>query len=397
MRVAQEEVCNAYTCAECHNQGHTTENLPADLKLWRVEWQQAPEDLDTVRRSGTPEAINRLEELLAAKMHSSGQPAKRQRTVEISRQALLADDQERVYDITIGQQIRHKLVIHTEPINPHADIAPPGKQCAYIRPITYADGEGRIASKDVSCLYGANGRCEHMISPGTVAHLRTRFLHMQQVHPDLMQQWGAGTFEEELHRVALRYRSPSDHIMAERMRHWGLSSKLKHTLLAAIKSTTERFSSPLTVHPTCTTYWTEHKRDRVFGASYDAYAARWSGPSLAVPDFDVHAATRAVDWAIRSAKAASVPTVTLLVLPTFFAEDDDTPYMQLLRRNYATCTPVCTFNREALPFEPPAHLPLAKPQPLKWRFRLVAVGNEQGYRENFTYLTETGTLDFKSQ
>jgi len=86
----------------------------------------------------------------------------------------------------------------------------------------------------------------------------------------------------------------------------------------------------------------------VFGANFNAYSSRWTGSSLAAPAFDVHAATKAVNWAIMSAEAATEPTLTLLVLPTFFSEADDTPYMQLLRRNYRTCVPLCTFKSKAI-------------------------------------------------
>jgi ribonuclease HI len=62
---------------------------------------------------------------------------------------------------------------------------------------------------------------------------------------------------------------------------------------------------------------------------------------------------------------------------------DDTPYMQLIRRNTDVCTPVCTFSRKAIQLTPPANKPLADSMSLKWKYRLVAAGNKKGFEQYF--------------
>jgi hypothetical protein len=109
-----------------------------------------------------------------------------------------------------------------------------------------------------------------------------------------------------------------------------------------------------------------------------------------MPEPDVHAAAKAVDWAIRSAQSTTQSTLTLLFLPTFFAwdgvdTDDDAAYMQLVRRNHDVCFPICIFGRDIIQLESPGCQPFASPISLKWKYRLLAVGNPAGFQEYFPY------------
>jgi hypothetical protein len=104
----------------------------------------------------------------------------------------------------------------------------------------------------------------------------------------------------------------------------------------------------------------------------------------------VHSANKAVDWVVRSAKSTTDSTLTILLLPTFYAEDatdtkDDAAYIQLVRRNHDVCLPVCTFGRETMQLGPPGCQPFADPRVLKWTFRMLAVGNQAGFAEHFPF------------
>ncbi len=143
--------------------------------------------------------------------------------------------------------------------------------------------------------------------------------------------------------------------------------------------TKERFASPLNVHWTTTTYWSIHERDQIFGANFDAYSVRWTGGSLATPDFDQYAAAKAVNWAIQSASTALLPTLTIVLLPTYFDNADDTEYMRLVRRNSHLCKLLFTTSSTLVGFEPPGNAPQEQPKRWKCQVRAIAIGNRDGY------------------
>lgn len=389
-----------HTCKECLSHRDDPNWPPPGLKLYKIEWNEAPEPLDIVRNSGTPEAQQQLQELQDQHKAAQDQPCKRPKLSTAGH--VPPHDSERVYDVTIGQRVRQKLKLHPLPINPHADIAPAlshqeGPR-AYLRRITYADADCQVTNKELYCIYGPDGRCEHMIAPAVVARLKHAFEYMQARHPGVLAAHKAGTFVEELRRLAIRYR-PLPGTTACKLRHWQLPEKLKTAIMHKAKITKERFASPLSSHPCTQAYWSEHKRDQVFGANHDAYSTRWTGASMAVPPMEVHVATQALDWAIRSAKTTTDCTLTLLILPTFYADraadaDDDPRFMQLLRRNHDVCLPVCTFGWESLSVEPPGCQPLEEPHLVRQRFMLIAVGNLAGYDRHFPFVENAIATDF---
>ena len=255
--------------------------------------------------------------------------------------------------------------------------------------------------KKGECLYGTDGRCEHMIDPVAVAKLKHAFNWMQANKPGVMAKHKASNFDEELRRLAIRYR-PVPGTKASEVKHWSIPQRLKTVIMQTAKLTKERFSSPLTAHPCSKAYWAAHERDEVFGANHDAYSSRWTGGSLAVPELEVHEATKALDWAIRSAKSTTASTLTLLILPTFYANEgvdaeDDPRFMQLLRRNHDVCLPVCKFGWESLQFEPPGCQPLVEPRKLRRKFMLIAVGNQEGYAHHFPFVEDAVGTEFYSE
>jgi hypothetical protein len=267
---APVDISEMFKCVECKENQYTIDNLPHEVKLFRVEWEEAPEAIPTIRASATQEALQQLYARLAEKLaeqpaQDNGAP-KRQKTTAQPRPRITPSDTERVYDVTISHDICKKLVLHTLPINPHADIDPEerGTQeegcLMYMRPVQYATPSGKIRSKELCCIYGADGRCEHMISHVVVARLKDAYMCMQTNHPDTMESMQAGTFTEELRRLVLRYR-PSPGTKVTEAQHWGLPAQLKHAIMRKCKLTKERFSNPLVAHPCTPSYWTAHERD----------------------------------------------------------------------------------------------------------------------------------------
>lgn len=249
-----------------------------------------------------------------------------------------------MYDITIGQARRPKLVVHALPINPHTDIEPTGAQKILLRQVRIGEGPDGSACchRELACVYHADGRCEHMLAPAVAAALHLRYKHMQRHHRKLMSKLGSTTYEQDLVKLVTRY-APGNCMPGNGGKT--ISEKQQCTLPAALKDylfyelgcKQERFASPLNVHPACSKYYSAFKEDCMFGAQGSAYSSKWTGPSVAVPDFDQDAATQAVQWAVYSAKATHTkPTLTLLFLPSFSdskAGYSNAPYMHWVHRH----------------------------------------------------------------
>ena len=86
-----------------------------------------------IRNIATPQALRELDDVLASQCAEAGTEPKKQRTATQPRPRVTPSDAERVYDVTIGQNIRKKLVLHTLPITP----------------LCMGPGEGAVA-----CTYG---------------------------------------------------------------------------------------------------------------------------------------------------------------------------------------------------------------------------------------------------
>jgi len=126
----------AYTCRECQVHQYTFRGLPDDLKMYKTTWKVAEETYEKVREVGNDAAKLQLEQLISnAHLFSATDTTRHGR--HTAKRLKAADtlttsenptntqtDDERVYDITIGQEQRKNLIIHPVPINPHVDVYP---------------------------------------------------------------------------------------------------------------------------------------------------------------------------------------------------------------------------------------------------------------------------------
>jgi ribonuclease HI len=381
-----------YTCRECSLSGHTS--APEEVKLYRVEWAVKEEAIDNVRRWATEEALRQLEEALTEQLAKQGRPAEMPKRCDTSRSAVMPHPDERMYDITIGDPIRKKLIIHTDPFDPHLDVAPLDRRRAYVRDVPHLDAQGNHTNTEMCVVYGKDGRSAFRVTAAIAARLKAAFDIVRARHPEIHARFQVESFDDELYRLAVRYQHEGT-TLADKCKFWGLPAELVHTIMAATQATTEVHGHALTLAP-CTACWHSlHPRDQVVGSSGHPYGVRWTGSVLAIPEFDIHEATRTVDWAIRSVRAATTATLIMVIAIVNHATDDDTPYMQLLRRNQDVCLPVCTFSRDAIKLQPPANMPLAEGVTLKWKFRLVAIGNVEGFRQHCPLNDSTWRTNFE--
>ena len=173
-----------------------------------------------------------------------------------------------------------------------------------------------------------------------------------------------GTFEEELCLLLTRYRSgevtDSSGRVTNAKKHHALPALLTRCMQLVTRradrySPTERFASPLNVHPATDCYYSLHARDAVFGARHDAYSCRWNGTSIAHPEPETAAMAEALRWAIKSAAAdPSEPVLTLLAMPVI----ETAGHTQLL--NHPLVQRLITIPRGHLRFTPACYTNLGK-------------------------------------
>ena len=129
-RTRQQRQYTDGQCWECWR-SPPTEGDKEMLGIMKVKLHSCPETIDTVKATGTTEVISALETLLQAPVT--------QRPPSPPKQAIPQSNQdranERLYDISLGDSIRHRIHIHPTPINPHVDIQPQGKCTITIRPV----------------------------------------------------------------------------------------------------------------------------------------------------------------------------------------------------------------------------------------------------------------------
>jgi hypothetical protein len=125
-----------------------------------------------------------------------------------------------------------------------------------------------------------------------------------------------------------------------------------------------------------------HPADQLFGANFDAYKCAWTGCSIAVPDFDQHAAARATKWAIRSALSTDIPTVTILLVPTYCADNEDAAHMRLVNLHRQCCRMLFKAPGKLVDLQPPGNAPLMGTKTMHWRLHAIAIGNAAGFEQH---------------
>eukprot|EP00959_Pyramimonas_sp_CCMP1952_P076469 1597928-Pyramimonas_sp.AAC.1 len=77
--------------------------------------------------------------------------------------------------------------------------------------------------------------------------------------------------------------------------HWTTDSRLLcDGLCTAYSVQQERFASPLNYDLPLNNYWSAYKRDRLFGAHYDAFSTRFTGCAYINPEYDEDELERAL-------------------------------------------------------------------------------------------------------
>jgi hypothetical protein len=114
-----------------------------------------------------------------------------------------------------------------------------------------------------------------------------------------------------------------------------LSRKLPPHIITALQKwalvTKEKMASPLDYDPTLPHYWSEHPRDKAFGANFNAFSSKSTGFSICHPIYHENTMYLATKHAIYSAALGTEATATFMFLPSWNERMTTNLYASLYR------------------------------------------------------------------
>jgi hypothetical protein len=96
-------------------------------------------------------------------------------------------------------------------------------------------------------------------------------------------------------------------------------------------------ASPLDYDPKFPHFWSEHPRDRVFGANTNAFSSQFSGSSICHPIYHENTMLLATRHAIYSATVSTEEKATFMLLPSWNEDMTTNPYASLCRKYPHMC------------------------------------------------------------
>ena len=252
-------------------------------------------------------------------------------------------------------EVRHKLHLEHQPINPYIDILPPAEHRIEIRTVPERCDKQNL-QYTAACCYGPDGRCIGTISPARLQILKQQFDNTLASRTDLVASLQPTTFEQEVYRLLLRYKQGACIVGTKKRvdmkNHWTTPPPLMQIMQQHLGITKERFASPLNFNMHMEQYWSCHPRDQLFGASHDAFSCKWTGISECNPEYEHSDMYQAVAWAVMSAQATEAPVLTLCILPAW-DESSDTAYCRWLRQAKHNCHQLLRIPRRCFKFMAP--------------------------------------------
>jgi hypothetical protein len=139
-------------------------------------------------------------------------------------------------------------------------------------------------------------------------------------------------------------------------------------------------ASPLDHDPKFPHHWSEHPRDKVFGANTNAFSSRFSGFSICHPIYLENTMLLATRHAIYSAAVSTEETAIFMLLPSWNKKMTTNPYASLCRKYPHMCKLLGTIPSDQLqyakvPFWNNIQIPLSKHS---WELNIIAIWNTKG-------------------
>jgi hypothetical protein len=156
-----------------------------------------------------------------------------------------------------------------------------------------------------------------------------------------------------------------------------ITSAFQKLALVTLK---KKVASPLDHDPKFPHYWSEHSRDKVFGAITNAFSSQFSGFSICHPIYHENTMLLAARQAIYSAAVNTEETATFMLLPSWNKDMTTNPYASLCRKYPHICKFLGTIPPDQLqyakvPFCNNIQIPLSKHS---WGLKIIATWNTKG-------------------
>jgi len=192
-----------------------------------------------------------------------------------------------------------------------------------------------VYTDTVACSYNVDEKCKGMLTPKRLNILRKAFhrakcsgLHDHVQPPPI-------SFASELVGLIARKDTSATKYTNKRIKD-SFARILPSHITAAFQKwalvTKEKLASPLDHDPKFPHYWSEHPRDKVFGANTNAFSSRFSGFSICHPIYQENTMLLATRHAIYSAAVSTEETATFMLLPSWNKKMNTNPYATLCRK-----------------------------------------------------------------
>jgi exonuclease III/ribonuclease HI len=373
-------------------------------RIYRVEWEDSWEPIASLRPT---------HDVAISKLHSQQdevQPTTRpdEHWPDLWRQGC-HPAQRSLYDKTVGDEIRQRVRLHTDPINPHMDIRPTGKYRIELRQVdSYKRQKDETnythnGYRELACIYAPDGKLVDTLEPRRLAILYKNYKNTD-LRQEIRDQLEVKDFATEVALLILRYKEGAeveDTPGATKSRtkitvknHWAVPTAVMQTLRKWFNLSKERFASPLNCDPGMEYYFSLHARDQVFGAAHNSYSYRWEHASEANPEYEDDEMYKSMRWAVHSALQCAkedVPSLTLFILPAC-DESKCTGYERWNRTCPGTVKEVMRIPKNMFKFRKPtswldSETYAGNP---KWDVKILMVANKLG-QEKYCHLNSWDT------
>lgn len=383
-----EEEPQGWECPDCTNPNRPTPGTTHPSQQWyHVTWTPSwePRDyLDQYHKPLVDEYHTRNARALAAV------PRIDTRSVD-EKQGQYHPNHNTTYAQTIGEAIRKRITTCARPINPHVDIHPTGHIELITREVEeWSDGTRNTS--DYTLIMNPDGTLKGKLRPEAATKLMQEYYSQwgnSHVHdgsgistadtPDNQPPIRKADFAIALAKLLTRYNGEKTSIQ----NHWRTPPNIYAALKTYLGVDKERFASPLNHY--FEHYWSAHPDDTDFGAQHDTYSCRWTGLSVANPEYEHADMDKAVHWALASAANTTDATATIFILPAW-SQSSHTTYLRWQQEHPEHVKLLMRVPKNCFKFLTPDawrdnHTTAGHP---KWDVNFLVVANSEGMTEVLT-------------
>jgi ribonuclease HI len=279
-----------------------------------------------------------------------------------------------------------RLTITTKKTDPYKDLNPTG-----------AFRLRRVPQTDEVRSYAPDGTWLGQMTTDRLSVLKTNFdaFWESREKTDLVDGKPFAPFETEIGSLFKRYAPGTATSVGTKIKiqnHWATRDTIRRTIVERYHIDEEMFASPLNflLHAQ-TTYCSVHKRDVIFGATYNAYNSCKIGMRVyANPEYEQKDLLKTLKWVIMASQHPE-PFCAILVYPRWKLNK----YMNLLTHHHVRL--LAKFNRNTFSFSSPTNWETDPARPsannsAKWQVMIIEVSNA-AFRSGFNPHKQDADMD----